>query len=78
MKIVYLNRVLTDAHLYNLLTLYLIGQLIIGYFNSAANKYGQNGDTNICLSRKHCGKRRNYSLGPIPPFPTKFSKAVSI
>ena len=32
--------------------------------------------TCICLSRKHCGKRRNCSLRAISPFPTMFSKAV--
>ena len=35
-----------------------------------------NGDTTTCLSRKHCGKRRNCSLGANPPFSTMFSKAV--
>ena len=32
-------------------------------------KIWTNGDTSICLSRKHCGKRRNCSLGAISPFP---------
>ena len=50
-------------------------------FNSAANKdmmakIWTNGDTIICLSRKHFGKRRNCSLQLISPFPTIFSKAV--
>ena len=49
--------------------------------NSAANKdmmskIWTNGDTNILLSRKHCGKRRNCSYHASSPFPTKFSKAV--
>ena len=26
------------------------------------------------MGRKHCGKRRNYSLGTVSPFPTVFSK----
>ena len=55
--------------------------LILGSPNSAANKdmmskTWTNGDTFICLSRKHCGKRRNCSLRAISPFPTMFSKAV--
>ena len=41
--------------------------LILGSSNSAANldvmsKIWTNGDTIICLNRKHCGKRRNCSL----------------
>ena len=37
---------------------------IEGFSNSAANKgmmakIWKNGDTSICLSRKHCGERRN-------------------
>ena len=40
---------------------------ILGSSNSAANKdmmakIWTNGDTIICMSRKHCGKRRNCSL----------------
>ena len=54
---------------------------ILGSSNSAANKdrvakIWTNGDTIICLSRKHCGKRRNCSLRAISPFPTMFSKVV--
>ena len=56
---------------------------ILGSSNSAANKdlmtkIGTNGDTitSFCLSRKHCGKRRNCSLRAISTFPTMFSKAV--
>ena len=40
-------------------------------------KLWTNGDTIICLSRKHCGKRRNCSLRAISSFPTMFSKAVN-
>ena len=41
--------------------------LISGPSRSAVNKdmmaeIWTNGDTNICMSRKHCGKRRNCSL----------------
>ena len=32
--------------------------------------------TVIRLSKKHCGKRRNCSLGAFSSFPTMFSKAV--
>ena len=40
---------------------------ILGFFSSAANKdimakIWTNWDTVTCLSRKHCGKRRNCSL----------------
>ena len=54
---------------------------ILGSLNSTANTHMManiwtNGDTIICLSRKHCGKRRNCSLRAISPFPTMFSKAV--
>ena len=28
------------------------------------------------VGRKHCGKRRNYSLRAISPFPTVFSKRL--
>ena len=54
---------------------------ILGSTNSAANrdmmsKIWINGDTNILLGRKHCGKRRNCSLRAISPFPALFSKAV--
>ena len=40
---------------------------ILGSSNAAENidmmvKIWTNGDTIICLSRKHCGKRRNCSL----------------
>ena len=31
-------------------------------------------DANISKDRKHCGKRRNYSLRAISSFPTVFSK----
>ena len=46
---------------------------ILGSSRSAANKdmiatLWTNGDTIICLSRKHCGKRRNCSLRAISPF----------
>ena len=51
---------------------------IPGSSNSTANKdmmakIWTNGDTFICLSRNHCGKRRNCSLQAISPFPTMFS-----
>ena len=54
---------------------------ILGSSNSAANKdmiakISTNGDTVIYLSRKYCGKRRNYSSRAITAFPTMFSKAV--
>ena len=54
---------------------------ILGSSNSAAKKdvmakLWTNGDTIICLSRKHCGKRKNCSLRAISPFPTMFSKVV--
>ena len=54
---------------------------ILAASNSATNedrmaKIWTKGDTIICLSRKHCGKRRNCSLRAISPFPTMFSKAV--
>ena len=54
---------------------------ILGFSNLAANKdmtskIWTNGDTIIWLSRKHCGKRRNCSLGAISTFPTMFLKAV--
>ena len=54
---------------------------VLGSSNSAANKdmsgkIWTNGDTVICLRRKHRGKRRNCSLRAISPFPTMFSKAV--
>ena len=54
---------------------------ILGSSNSAANKdimseIWTNGDTIIFLTRKHRGKRRNYSLRPISPFLTMFSKAA--
>ena len=54
---------------------------ILGSSSSAVNKdmmarIWMNGDTIICLSRKHCEKRRNCSLRAISPFPTIFSKAV--
>ena len=54
---------------------------ILGSSNSAANKdmmskIWTNWDTVICLSRKHCRKRRNCSLRAISTFPTMFSKAV--
>ena len=39
------------------------------------NEIWKNGDAIICLSRKHCGKRRNCSLRAISSFPT-FSTAV--
>ena len=53
----------------------------LGSSNSAANKdimskIQTNGDTIICLSRKHCGKRRNCSLQAISPFPTIFLKTA--
>ena len=53
---------------------------IIGSSTSEANKdmmakIQTNGDTFICLSRKHCGKRRNCLLQAIPPFPTMFFKS---
>ena len=53
---------------------------IFGSSNSAANKDMMakmltNGYIIICLSRKHCGKRRNCSLRAISPFPTMFSKS---
>ena len=53
---------------------------ILGFSNSAANKnmtkICTNEDTGICLSRKHCGKRRNCLLPAISCFPTMFPKAV--
>ena len=54
---------------------------VLGSSNSAANKdmmakIWTHGDTINCLSKKHCGKRRNCSLQAISPFPTMFSKAV--
>ena len=54
---------------------------ILGSSSSATNrdmmaKIWINGDSIICLSRKHCGKRRNCSLRVIFPFPTMFSKGV--
>ena len=56
---------------------------ILGSSNSAANtgkdmmaKIWKNGNTIIFFSRKYCGKRRNYWLQAISPFPTIFSKAV--
>ena len=54
---------------------------ILGSSNSAVNKdmvakIWTNGDKIVCLSRKHCGKRRNCSPRAISPFPTMFSKAV--
>ena len=54
---------------------------IQGSSNSAANKdkmakIWTNGDTIICLIRKHCEKRRNCSLRAISPFPTMFFMAV--
>ena len=54
---------------------------ILGFSNSVANKdmiakLWTYWDTIICLSRKHCGKRRNCSLRAISPFPIMFSKAV--
>ena len=53
---------------------------ILGSSNSTANKdmmvqIRTNWGTVICLSRKHCGKRRNCSLRAISSFPTTFSKA---
>ena len=52
---------------------------ILGLSSAAANKdmvarLWTNGDTIICLSRKHCGKRRSCSLQAISPFPTMFQK----
>ena len=52
----------------------------LGSSNSAGNedmmgKIWTDGNTNICLSRKLCGKSRNCSLRTISPFPTMFSKA---
>ena len=49
--------------------------------NSAANKdlmskMWTNGDTIICLCRKHCGKRSNCLSRAISPFPTMFSNAA--
>ena len=54
---------------------------ILGSLNWIANrsmmsKLWTNGNTVVRLSRKQCGKWRNYSLGAISPFPTIFSKAV--
>ena len=54
---------------------------ILGSSSSAAtkdmmSKILTNGDTLFCLSRKHCGKRRNCSLRAISSFPTMFSKAL--
>ena len=54
---------------------------ILGSSNSAPNKDKRsktwtNGNTIICLSRKHCGKRRSCSFGAISPFPTVFLKVV--
>ena len=37
-------------------------------------KIWTNGDTIICLSRKHCGKSRNDSLRSLSPFPQCFQK----
>ena len=55
---------------------------ILGSSSSAANndmmaKIYTNGDTIICMSRKHSGKRRNCSLRAISSFSTLFSKVVS-
>ena len=54
---------------------------IVGSSNSAVNKdimskIWTNRDKIVCLSRKHCGKRRNCSLRSISCFSTMFSKAV--
>ena len=51
---------------------------MLGSYNTAANKdmmakTWTNRDTVVCLSRKHCGQRRNCSLRAISPFPTMFS-----
>ena len=51
--------------------------------NSAASKdmtskIWTNWDTNILLSRKHCGKGRNCSLRAISPFPQCFQKLSAI
>ena len=51
---------------------------ILGFSSSIANKdmmakIWTNGDTIICLSRKHCGKR-SCSLQAISPFHTIFQK----
>ena len=59
----------------------LLDITLLGSSNSAANnnmmsKVWTNGYTVICLSGKHCGKRRNCSLRAISPFPTMFSKAA--
>ena len=53
----------------------------LGYSSLAANKdviakIWMNGDTIICLSSKQWGKRRNWTLRAIAPFPTTLSKAV--
>ena len=39
-------------------------------------KYWQMGDTIFWLSRKYCGKRRNFSWRATSSFPTMFPKAV--
>ena len=54
---------------------------VLGSCNLAANKDMlsktlANGDTIFRLSRKHCGKRRNFSLRAISSFSTMFLKAV--
>ena len=54
---------------------------ILGSSNSAANKgmmakVWTNGDIVICLSRKHCGKKRNCSLRAISFFSHDVSKTV--
>ena len=52
---------------------------ILGSSDLVANKdmmskIWTNGDKINCLSRKHCGKRRNGSLRAIFPFPQCFQK----
>ena len=37
-------------------------------------KFNENGRNVLETGGKHCGKRRNCSLGAISPFPTVFSK----
>ena len=61
--------------------LFKLLMLILGSSYSAATKdmmakMRTNGDTVVCLSRKHCGKRRYCWSQAISAFPTMFSKAV--
>ena len=59
----------------------LPNMLILGSSSSAANKdmrakIWTNGDTDIYLNKKHCGKWRNCLLRAVSPFSTMFLKTV--